>query len=130
RPILDEEALHKNVAGIEAQLRKFLDKDDQAPNKAVFINNYDWFKNITFLDFIRDVGKFMTVNYMLSKDSVQKRLEYGMSFTEFTYQLIQAYDFYYLLTQHNVSLQMGGADQWGNITSGTELIRKKGVERD
>ncbi len=126
RNLLDQETLNKNIAGIRKQLEHFLDFDAAKPNKAELINNYDWLKDFTFLDFIRDVGKHITVNYMLSKDSVQKRLEYGLSFTEFTYQLIQGYDFYYLNKESNIKLQFGGADQWGNIVTGTELIRKKG----
>lgn len=126
RNLLDNETLAKNIAGIRRQLQKFLDFDETKPNKAELINNYDWLKDFTFLDFIRDIGKHITVNYMLSKDSVQKRLEFGLSFTEFTYQLIQGYDFYYLNTHDNIKLQFGGADQWGNIVTGTELIRRKG----
>lgn len=126
RNLLNEDELNKNIQGIKKQLEKFLNMDASSPNKAELVNNYDWLKEWTFLDFIRDVGKTITINYMLSKDSVQKRLEYGLSFTEFTYQLIQGYDFYYLNKNHNVKLQFGGADQWGNITTGTEMIRKKG----
>lgn len=126
RNLLDKETLQKNVDGIRAQLEKFLDFKADAPNSAVLVNNYDWFKDYNFLDFIREVGKHITISYMMSKDSVQKRLETGLSFTEFTYQLIQGYDFYYLNKNHNVKLQMGGADQWGNIVTGTELIRRKG----
>lgn len=126
RNLLDKETLQKNVDGIRAQLEKFLDFKADAPNGAVLVNNYDWFKDYNFLDFIREVGKHITISYMMSKDSVQKRLETGLSFTEFTYQLIQGYDFYYLNKNHNVKLQMGGADQWGNIVTGTELIRRKG----
>lgn len=126
RNLLDMDALAKNCEGIRKQLEKFLDFDESKPNAAVMINNYDWFKDFSFLDFIRDVGKYITVNYMMSKDSVQKRLETGLSFTEFSYQLIQGYDFYYLYNNKNIKLQMGGADQWGNMTTGTELIRKKG----
>lgn len=126
RNMLDATTLAKNVAGIKAQLERFLDFNESLPNAAEIINNYDWLKDYTFLDFIRDIGKHITVNYMLSKDSVQKRLEYGLSFTEFTYQLIQGYDFYYLNKERNVKLQFGGGDQWGNITTGTELIRRKG----
>lgn len=126
RNLLDMDALAKNCEGIRKQLEKFLDFDESKPNAAVMINNYDWFKDFSFLDFIRDVGKYITVNYMMSKDSVQKRLETGLSFTEFSYQLIQGYDFYYLYHNKNIKLQMGGADQWGNMTTGTELIRKKG----
>ncbi|PQJ11402.1 tyrosine--tRNA ligase [Flavipsychrobacter stenotrophus] len=126
RNLLDAETIEKNCAGQRKQLEKFLDFNSDAPNAAVMVNNYDWFKNFSFLDFIRDVGKNITVNYMMSKDSVQKRLETGLSFTEFTYQLIQGYDFFHLNTHHNVKLQMGGSDQWGNIVTGTELIRRKG----
>ncbi len=126
RNLLDADTLNKNIAGQRAQLEKFLDFNSDAPNAAVMVNNYDWFKNYNFLDFIRDAGKHITVSYMMSKDSVQKRLETGLSFTEFTYQLIQGYDYYYLNLHHNVKLQMGGADQWGNIVTGTELIRRKG----
>lgn len=126
RNLLDKETLQKNVDGIRAQLEKFLDFKADTPNGAVLVNNYDWFKDYNFLDFIREVGKHITISYMMSKDSVQKRLETGLSFTEFTYQLIQGYDFYYLNKNHNVKLQMGGADQWGNIVTGTELIRRKG----
>jgi len=128
RNLLSEEALQHNLAGIKEQLKKFLDFDSSAGNKAEMVNNFDWFKNFTFLDFIRDVGKHITVNYMMAKDSVKKRLEgeTGMSFTEFTYQLVQGYDFYYLWKHNNCQLQMGGSDQWGNIVTGTELIRRKG----
>lgn len=128
RKMLDEATLQKNLAGIRAQLEKFLDFDPSRSNAAEIVNNYDWFKNISFLDFIRDVGKHITVNYMMSKDSVKKRIEgdSGISFTEFTYQLIQGYDFYWLNQHKNCKLQMGGSDQWGNITTGTELIRRMG----
>lgn len=126
RNLLDNETLQKNIAGVRKQLEKFLDFSEAKPNKAELINNYDWFKDFNFLDFIRDVGKHITINYMLSKDSVQKRLEFGLSFTEFSYQLIQGYDFYYLNINKNIKLQFGGADQWGNIVTGTELIRRKG----
>ncbi|MFA6058864.1 MAG: tyrosine--tRNA ligase [Taibaiella sp.] len=126
RNLLDNETLQKNIAGIRKQLEKFLDFDETKSNKAELVNNYDWFKDFNFLDFIRDVGKHITINYMLSKDSVQKRLEFGLSFTEFSYQLIQGYDFYYLNINKNIKLQFGGADQWGNIVTGTELIRRKG----
>jgi len=126
RNLLDIETLQKNCDGIRSQLERFLDFNSAVPNAAVMVNNYDWFKNFSFLDFIRETGKHISINYMLAKDSVQKRLETGMSFTEFTYQLIQGYDFYYLFNNHNVVLQMGGADQWGNIVTGTELIRRKG----
>lgn len=121
RNMLSIEQIEFNVQGIKKQLSKFLDFE----NKATLVNNIDWFKNMTFLEFIRDVGKFITVNYMMSKDSVQKRLETGMSFTEFTYQLVQGYDFFHLYNAMGVKLQMGGSDQWGNIVTGTELIRKK-----
>ncbi len=124
RNLLDQETLDKNIAGIRKQLEKFLDFGAALPNKAMLVNNYDWLQQYTFLDFIRDIGKHITVNYMLAKDSVQKRLEYGLSFTEFSYQLIQGYDFYYLRTRKDVKLQFGGADQWGNIVTGTELIRR------
>ncbi|SHN01539.1 tyrosine--tRNA ligase [Chitinophaga sp. CF418] len=127
RKMLDLDTLALNQKGIKAQLEKFLDFDPAKPNAAEMVNNFDWFKDISFLDFIRDVGKHITVNYMMSKDSVKRRLEgdSGMSFTEFTYQLIQGYDFYHLYTAKNVKLQMGGSDQWGNIVTGTELIRRK-----
>lgn len=127
RNLLSEEVLQKNIAGVKAQLEKFLDFNSGQPNAATMANNFDWFKNFTFLDFIRDVGKHITVNYMMSKDSVKKRLDgdSGMSFTEFTYQLVQGYDFYYLHKNNNCKLQMGGSDQWGNIVTGTELIRRK-----
>jgi tyrosyl-tRNA synthetase len=125
RNLLDETQLQKNVEGIETQLRKFLDFNSESDGAELF-NNYDWMKNYSFIHFIRDVGKHLTVNYMMAKDSVKNRLENGMSFTEFSYQLMQAYDFYYLYTHKNCKLQMGGSDQWGNITSGTELIRRKG----
>ena len=127
RNLLSEETLNHNLACVKKQLEKFLDFDTANPNAAEMANNYDWFKDFTFLDFIRDVGKHITVNYMMSKDSVKKRLEgdTGMSFTEFTYQLVQGYDFYYLHKNKNCKLQMGGSDQWGNIVTGTELIRRK-----
>ncbi|MGZ5282440.1 MAG: tyrosine--tRNA ligase [Bacteroidia bacterium] len=126
RNLLSEDVLQKNVTSLENQLRKFLDFDSGA-NSAEMVNNYDWFKNFSFLDFIRDVGKHLTVNYMMAKDSVKKRLEgeTGMSFTEFSYQLVQGYDFYYLWKEKNCLIQMGGSDQWGNIVTGTELIRRK-----
>ena len=124
RKFLDEEVLKYNQACIKSQLEKFLDFDC-GENSAEMVNNYDWFKEISFLGFLRDVGKYLTINYMMSKDSVQKRLETGISFTEFSYQLLQGYDFYWLFKNKNVRLQMGGSDQWGNITTGTELIRKK-----
>lgn len=129
RNLLNEESLNKNLNGIKAQLSKFLDFDSGEPNAAVMVNNYDWMKNFTFLEFIRDVGKHIPVNYMMAKDSVKKRLsaesKTGMSFTEFTYQLVQGYDFLWLYENMNCKLQMGGSDQWGNITTGTELIRRK-----
>jgi len=125
RNLLDIEAVQHNCTGIRKQLERFLDFNSGAANSAVMVNNYDWFKDFSFLDFIRDVGKHITVNYMIAKDSVQKRMETGISFTEFTYQLIQGYDFYYLFNHHNVRLQMGGADQWGNVVTGSELIRRK-----
>lgn len=125
RNMLPLEQIEKNCEGIKKQLAKFLSFDATHPNAAVMVNNIDWFKDFTFLNFIRDVGKFITVNYMLSKDSVQKRLETGMSFTEFTYQLVQGYDFFHLYQQYGILVQMGGSDQWGNIVTGTELIRKK-----
>ncbi len=127
RNLLSEDILNHNIACVKKQLEKYLDFNSTQPNAAEMANNYDWFKNFTFLDFIRDVGKHITVNYMMSKDSVRKRLdgETGMSFTEFTYQLVQGYDFYYLNKNKNCKLQMGGSDQWGNIVTGTELIRRK-----
>ncbi len=127
RNLLSEETLNHNIACVKKQLEKFLDFKSGEANAAEMANNYDWFKNFTFLNFIRDVGKHITVNYMMSKDSVKKRLEgdNGMSFTEFTYQLVQGYDFYYLHKNKNCKLQMGGSDQWGNIVTGTELIRRK-----
>lgn len=127
RNLLSEEILHKNVTGIEKQLRKFLDFDCDNATAAEMVNNYDWFRGLNFLQFIRDVGKHITVNYMMSKESVRKRIEseVGISFTEFTYQLIQGYDFYWLYKNKNCKMQMGGSDQWGNITTGTELIRRK-----
>lgn len=128
RNLLDEETLRHNVACIKKQLAKFLDFDSDAPNHAELVNNYDWMKDFTFLDFARTVGKHITVNYMMAKDSVQKRLNGeardGLSFTEFTYQLLQGYDFLYLNQHKNCKLQLGGSDQWGNITTGTELIRR------
>ncbi len=123
RNLLDENTLNHNLHCQKAQLEKFL--DFSGANAAVIVNNYDWFKHITFLDFIRDIGKHLSVNYMMAKDSVKSRLETGMSFTEFSYQLVQGYDFYYLWKNHQVMLQMGGSDQWGNIVTGTELIRRK-----
>ena len=127
RNLLSEETLRHNQEGVKKQLMQFLDFDPSKPNCAEMVNNYDWFKEMSFLNFIRDVGKHITVNYMTSKDSVKKRLEgeTGMSFTEFTYQLVQGYDFYWLYKNRNVKLQMGGSDQWGNIITGTELIRRK-----
>ena len=127
RNLLSEDILLHNQEGVRKQLEKFLDFDAAKKNAAVMVNNYDWFKEINFLSFIRDAGKHITVNYMMAKDSVKKRLEgdTGMSFTEFTYQLIQGYDFYWLYQNKNCKLQMGGSDQWGNITTGTELIRRK-----
>ncbi len=127
RNMLSEDVLEKNVEGIKKQLQQFLQFNEDKPNAASLVNNYDWFKNISFLDFIRDAGKHITVNYMMAKDSVKKRLEgdAGMSFTEFTYQLVQGYDFYWLYKNANCKLQMGGSDQWGNIVTGTELIRRK-----
>ena len=128
RNLLDEETLRHNQEAIQKQLSKFLDFDASRPNAAELVNNYDWMKDISFLQFIRDVGKHITVNYMMAKDSVKKRLTAedadGMSFTEFTYQLVQGYDFLHLHRTHKCSLQMGGSDQWGNITTGTELIRR------
>ena len=127
RNLLDEESLNHNVECIKNQLSKFLDFESGASNSAVMVNNYDWFKGFSFLNFIRDVGKHITVNYMMAKDSVKKRLEgdTGMSFTEFSYQLVQGYDFYYLWKNHQCLVQMGGSDQWGNIVTGTEFIRRK-----
>lgn len=127
RALLKEDVLQKNLQGIREQLERFLNFDKDIPNPAEVVNNFDWFKNISFLEFIRDAGKHITVNYMMAKDSVKKRLdsEVGMSFTEFSYQLIQGYDFYHLYTQKDCKLQMGGSDQWGNIVTGTELIRRK-----
>jgi tyrosyl-tRNA synthetase len=129
RNLLDEAALRHNQECIKAQLAKFLDFESDAPNAAELVNNYDWMKNYSFLDFIRDIGKHLTVNYMMAKDSVKKRLSsessVGMSFTEFSYQLLQGYDFLWLNQNKNCKLQMGGSDQWGNITTGTELIRRK-----
>jgi tyrosyl-tRNA synthetase len=127
RNLLSEETLQKNVAGVKAQLEQFLDFNPELPNAAEMANNYDWFKNISFIDFLRDAGKHITVNYMMAKDSVKKRIEgeTGISYTEFAYQLMQGYDFYWLHTHKNCKLQMGGSDQWGNMTTGTELIRRK-----
>jgi len=126
RNLQDRTTVDKNCAGQRKILEKFLDFDTTKPNCAVLVNNYDWLKEVSFLDFIRDVGKHITVGYMMSKDSVKNRLETGLSFTEFSYQLIQGFDYYHLNTAMNVKLQMGGADQWGNILTGTELIRRKG----
>lgn len=128
RNFLSEETLDHNLSCVKKQLEKYLDFDSSKPNCAEMANNYDWFKNISFLDFIREAGKHITVNYMMSKDSVKKRLEgdSGMSFTEFSYQLVQGYDYYHLNKTKNCKLQMGGSDQWGNIVTGTELIRRKG----
>jgi tyrosyl-tRNA synthetase len=128
RNLLDETALRHNQNAIKKQLSRFLDFDSDAPNAAELVNNYDWTKDYTFLDFIRDIGKHLTVNYMMAKDSVKKRLSgegEGMSFTEFSYQLLQGFDFLWLYKNKNCKLQMGGSDQWGNITTGTELIRRK-----
>lgn len=127
RNLLSEDILNHNLRCVKQQLEKYLDFDPSLPNSAEMVNNYDWFRDMSFLDFIRDVGKHITVNYMTSKDSVRKRLdsENGMSFTEFTYQLVQGYDFYWLYSNKNCKLQMGGSDQWGNITTGTELVRRK-----
>lgn len=129
RNLLDEKTLKKNLEGIKKQLSKFLDFESDVPNKAEMVNNYDWMKDFTFLEFIRSIGKHITVNYMMSKDSVKKRLgedsKQGMSFTEFTYQLVQGYDFLHLYKTKKCKLQMGGSDQWGNIVTGTELIRRK-----
>lgn len=124
RNLLDVETLRENQDGIKKQLEKFLDFDG-VENSAEIVNNYDWFSGIGFLDFLRDAGKHLTVNYMVAKDSVKKRLETGLSFTEFSYQLLQGYDFYHLYKTKDVKLQMGGSDQWGNITTGTEFIRRK-----
>jgi tyrosyl-tRNA synthetase len=124
RNLLDAETLQHNVACVKKQLEAFLDFNSGS-NAAEMVNNYNWFEKMSFLDFIRDVGKHISVNYMMAKDSVKKRLETGMSFTEFSYQLVQGYDFYYLNQHHNCILQLGGSDQWGNIVTGTELIRRK-----
>ena len=131
RNLLDEATLDKNVAGIKAVLSRFLDFNSTAANAPILVNNYDWMKDFSFINFARDVGKRITVNYMMAKDSVKKRLAgegEGMSFTEFTYQLIQGYDFHHLYKAHNCLLQMGGSDQWGNITTGTELVRRMNGE--
>ena len=129
RNLLDENTLRHNQEAIKNQLKKFLDFDSDAPNRAEMVNNYDWTKDVTFLDFAREIGKHITVNYMMAKDSVQKRLNGeardGLSFTEFTYQLLQGFDYYTLYKDRNCRLQLGGSDQWGNITTGTELIRRK-----
>ncbi len=127
RNLLDEETLNKNVQGIKSQLERFLDFNPSLSNPAKMVNNFDWFKTISFIEFLRDTGKYLTVNYMMAKDSVRKRIEgeTGISYTEFAYQLMQGYDFYWLYENMNVKLQMGGSDQWGNITTGTELIRRK-----
>ncbi|MEE9460526.1 MAG: tyrosine--tRNA ligase [Bacteroidales bacterium] len=129
RSLLNEEILRQNQEGLKAQLNKFLDFSEDVPNAALMVNNYDWMKDYTFLNFIRDIGKHITVNYMMAKDSVKKRISQdnkeGMSFTEFTYQLVQGYDFLFLYDDINCKLQMGGSDQWGNIVTGTELIRRK-----
>jgi tyrosyl-tRNA synthetase len=129
RNLLDEETLSKNVAGVKEQLARFLNFDSTTENAAQLVNNYDWMKEISLIEFVRDIGKHITVNYMMAKDSVKKRLDSdsqtGMSFTEFTYQLFQGYDFYHLYKEKDCKLQMGGSDQWGNITTGTELIRRK-----
>jgi tyrosyl-tRNA synthetase len=135
RNLLDEATLAKNVQGIKNVLSRFLDFNSKENNAPVLVNNYDWMKDFTFIDFARDIGKRITVNYMMAKDSVKKRLSgeegnVGMSFTEFTYQLIQGYDFYHLHKTHNCMLQMGGSDQWGNITTGTELVRRMNVGED
>jgi len=124
RNLLDEETLNHNLECVKKQLEKFLDFESE--NAAEVVNNYDWFKDFNFLDFIRDVGKHISINYMLAKDSVKSRLESGLSFTEFSYQLVQGYDFYWLWKNKKVKLQLGGSDQWGNIVTGTELIRRKG----
>ena len=129
RNLLDEETLNKNIKGVQAQLERFLDFNNDSENAAQLVNNYDWMKEISLIEFVRDVGKHISVNYMMAKDSVKKRLnpeaQSGMSFTEFTYQLFQGYDFYHLYKEKNCKLQMGGSDQWGNITTGTELVRRK-----
>ena len=130
RNLLDEATLIHNQEVIKLQLGQFLEFDKQMPNSALMVNNYDWMKSFSLLNFIRDVGKHISVNYMMAKDSVKNRIKpedsEGMSFTEFTYQLVQGYDFLYLYQNHNCSIQMGGSDQWGNITTGTELIRRVG----
>jgi len=126
RNLLDEETLTRNVAGVRQQLLRFLDFEN-GPNRAELANNYDWYKGMGFLQFMRDIGKYITVNYMMAKDSVKNRLETGISFTEFSYQLVQGYDFVHLLKNNGCKLQMGGSDQWGNIVTGTELIRRMGA---
>ena len=131
RNLLDEATLNHNVEGIKSVLSRFLDFNSSASNAPILVNNYDWMKQLAFINFARDVGKRITVNYMMAKDSVKKRLSgegEGMSFTEFTYQLIQGYDFYHLHKEYNCLLQMGGSDQWGNITTGTELVRRMNAE--
>ena len=134
RKLIDEKTLRHNQEAIKAQLARFLDFDSDAPNAAVLVNNYDWMKDFGFLDFIRDVGKHITVNYMMAKDSVKKRLsgesQQGMSFTEFSYQLLQGYDFLHLFRSLGCRLQLGGSDQWGNMTTGTELIRRMDGEEN
>ena len=125
RNLLDEKTLNHNLTSVQKQLEQFLDFDC-GENSAEVVNNYDWFKEFNFLDFIRDVGKHMSVNYMMAKDSVKSRMETGMSFTEFSYQLVQGYDFYWLWKNKNCKVQLGGSDQWGNIVTGTELVRRKG----
>ena len=127
RNLLDETTLERNIQAVRTQLEKFLDFSANKPNAAELVNNYDWFRNLGFIDFLRDTGKHITVNYMMAKDSVKKRLEgaSGISYTEFAYQLMQGYDFYWLYQHKNCKLQMGGSDQWGNMTTGTELIRRK-----
>lgn len=130
RNLLSADIIEKNILSLKTQFSKFLDFDEKLPNSAIIVNNYKWNSELKIIDFFRDYGKLLTVNYMMSKDSVKKRLSSsdlsdGMSFTEFTYQLFQAYDFYYLIEKYNCTIQMGGSDQWGNITSGVELIRKK-----
>jgi len=130
RNLLSADIIEKNISSLKTQFSKFLDFDEKLPNSAIIVNNYKWNSELKIIDFFRDYGKLLTVNYMMSKDSVKKRLSSsdlsdGMSFTEFTYQLFQAYDFYYLIEKYNCTIQMGGSDQWGNITSGVELIRKK-----
>src|SRR5882724_11778964 len=127
RNLLDENQLQKNLQGIQKQLEQYLDFNPALPNAAEIANNYDWFREMSFISFLRDVGKHITVNYMMGKDSVKKRLDgdTGISYTEFAYQLMQGYDFYWLYNNKNCKLQMGGSDQWGNITTGTEFIRRK-----